>query len=316
VGPTSIFSPISTPAHQINDMAVLVLLITLGIFIVVGGLLAYCVVRFRRRPGDDDSEPAQVYGSDPIEFAWTVAPVLVVFVLALATTRTIYEVQAVTKPPGALDVTIVGHQWWWEIRYPELGIVTANELHVPVNDEADPTPTFLTLESADVVHSFWVPQLAGKTDVVPNHTNHMWFDPRHEGIYLGQCAEFCGTQHARMLLRVYVQSRADFEAWVASQRTPSVDAPQVAAGRRIFQTTACVNCHSAEGTIGTGRFGPDLTHLMSRDTIAAGAALNTEANLRTWIDDPDHFKPGVLMPAMKLPKHELDQLVAYLATLH
>lgn len=297
-------------------MAVLVLLITLGIFVVVGGMLAYCVIRYRRRADDDGSEPPQVYGSNPIEFAWTIGPILIVFVLALATTRTIYEVQAVTKPPGALDVTVIGHQWWWEIRYPEFGIVTANELHVPVNDDLNTAPTFLTLESADVVHSFWVPRLAGKTDVVPNHTNHMWFDPRLEGVYLGQCAEFCGTQHARMLLRVYVQSRADFDTWVKSQQAPSVPAaPDVAAGERVFQTTACVNCHSVNGTIGTGRFGPDLTHLMSRDTIAAGAALNTEANLRAWVDDPDHFKPGVLMPAMKLPQEDLDQLVAYLATL-
>ena len=315
MGPSSIFSPISTPAYRINDVAILVLVISLGIFMVVAGLLAFAVVRFRRLRADDDSEPPQVYGSDPIEFAWTVAPFLIVFVLALATTRTIYEVQAVTKPPGALDVSVIGHQWWWEFRYPDLGVVTANELHVPVSDPADPTPTFLRLESADVVHSFWVPQLAGKTDVIPNRVNEMWIDPQAAGLYLGQCAEFCGTQHARMLLRVYVHPRAEFDAWIATQKAAAVQENSVAAGRRVFETTACVNCHSVDGTIATGRFGPDLTHLMSRDTIAAGAARNTVENLRLWVDQPDAIKPGALMPAMKLEHEDLDQLVAYLASL-
>lgn len=293
----------------------LVLVISAGIFVVVAGLLAYSVVRFRRRPDDDGSEPPQVYGSDPIEFAWTVAPFLIVLVLALATTRTIYEVQAVAKPPGALDVTVIGHQWWWEFRYPGLGVVTANELHVPVSDGAEATPTFLTLESADVVHSFWVPRLAGKTDVIPNRTNTMWIEPQEPGLYLGQCAEFCGTQHAKMLLRVYVHPRAEFDAWVAAQKKPAIEDAGAAAGRRVFETTACVNCHSVAGTIGTGRFGPDLTHLMSRHTLAAGAAPNTPANLRLWVDDPDRIKPGALMPAMKLEQPQLEELVAYLETL-
>jgi cytochrome c oxidase subunit 2 len=315
VGPSSIFDPRSTPAFEILDLANLVLLISLAIFLVVGGLLLYSVVRFRVRPGDDGNEPAQVYGSEPIEIAWTVAPFIIVFVLSLATTRTIYTVQAAARPPSALDVTVVGHQWWWEFRYPGLGVVTANELHVPVSERGNPTPTFLTLESADVVHSFWVPQLAGKTDVVPNRTNQMWIDPHEPGLYLGQCAEYCGTQHARMLLRVYVHPRAEFDAWVAAQKQPARADSAVAAGREVFQTTACVNCHALDGTIANGRFGPDLTHLMSRETIAAGAAANTPENLRAWIADPDRIKPGALMPAMKLDDREIDQLVAYLTTL-
>src|SRR5262249_37983345 len=163
----------------------------------------------------------------------------------------IYEVQAVAKPPEALDVTVIGHQWWWEFRYPALGVVTANELHVPVSDPSRPTPTFLTLESADVVHSFWMPRLAGKTDVIPNHSNHLaelWNDPQLPGLSLAQCAEFCGTQHARMLLRVYVEPRGDFDAWVAAQRRAAIDDPGAAAGRRVFETTACVNCHAVAGT--------------------------------------------------------------------
>jgi len=193
--------------------------------------------------------------------------------------------------------------------------VTANELHVPVSDPNAPTPTFLTLESADVAHSFWVPRLAGKMDVIPNWVNRTWIEPLETGVYLGQCAEYCGTQHAHMLLRVYVHPRPEFDFWAGMQKQPAVTQAEVAAGRRVFEQTACINCHALDGTVGTGRFGPDLTHLMSRDTILAGAALNTPQNLRAWINNPDALKPGALMPAMKLDQQSVDQLVAYLVTL-
>ncbi|TMB18447.1 MAG: cytochrome c oxidase subunit II [Deltaproteobacteria bacterium] len=312
---SSVFAPVSGPADAVYRVATLALAITGAIFVVVGGLLAYSVVRFRRRPDDDGTEPAQVYGSEQVELAWTVIPILVVIVLCLVTARTVYDVQGAQKPAGAIDVTIVGHQWWWEVRYPALGIVTANELHVPVSDSADPTPTFMALESADVAHSFWVPRLAGKTDLIPNRTNHMWIEPRETGLFLGQCAEYCGTQHAHMLLRVYVQPRAEFDRWVVAQRRPAAADPAAADGRRVFEATACVNCHTVRGTVATGRFGPDLTHLMSRATLVAGAAPMTRASLHAWIDDPDRVKPGALMPAMKLDAPALDQLVGYLATL-
>jgi len=313
---SSIFAPVSAPADSAYTAAMLVLAITAVIGVIVGGLLAYAVIAFRSRRDDDDSEPAQVYGSDQIELAWTVIPILVVVVLCLVTARTIYDVQGATAPPGALKVTVVGHQWWWELRYPDLGIVTANELHVPVSDPAHPTPTFLALESADVAHSFWVPRLAGKTDVIPNRHNRMWIDPREPGLFLGQCAEYCGTQHAHMLLRVYVHSRADFDRWVAAQRPPAASDGTVAAGRQVFETTACINCHTVRGTVATGRFGPDLTHLMSRDTLVASSVRMTRESLQAWIANPDQVKPGSLMPAMQLDQAELDQLVSYLATLH
>jgi cytochrome c oxidase subunit II len=312
---SSIFAPVSAPADLSLHAAKVVLAITATIFVIVAGLLAYAIVAFRRRPDDDGSEPPQVYGSDRIELAWTVMPIVLVVVLCLVTARTVYDVQAAPKPPGAIDVTVVGHQWWWEIRYPALGIVTANELHVPVSDPAEPTPTFLVLESADVAHSFWVPRLAGKTDLIPNRTNRMWIEPREPGLFLGQCAEYCGTQHAHMLLRVYVEPRDAFERWVAAQRLPAAADPAAATGRRLFETTACINCHSVRGTVATGRFGPDLTHLMSRATLVAGAAPMTREALRAWIDDPDRVKPGALMPAMKLDSQSLDQLVGYLGTL-
>ncbi len=311
----SIFAPLSGHARAIYAYTLLVLGITGAIFAVVGGLLVYTVVRFRERPGDERVEPPQVYGSDQVEIAWTVIPVLIVVILALATTRTIHQIQDARKPPGALEVTAIGRQWWWEFRYPTLGIVTANELHVPVSDPRNPTPTFLRLLSADVAHSFWVPRLAGKTDLIPNRVNHTWIDPEVPGLYLGQCAEYCGTQHAKMLLRVYVHTREDFEKWVAAQKQPPAPAPAVAAGRRVFETTACLNCHTLDGTVGNGRFGPDLTHLMSRETLAAGALRNNPENLKLWLKDPEVFKPGALMPAMQLDDGELDQLVAYLVTL-
>jgi cytochrome c oxidase subunit II len=312
---TSIFEPRSTPADSIRHLSFFVLSITGLIFLVVFTLLTYAIVKFRDKSKDRGREPAQVYGSTQIELAWTVIPILIVAVLFAATARMIHAIQDAPEPPGAVEVTAIGHQFWWEFRYPELGIVTANELHVPVSDPAHPTPTFLKLLSADTDHSFWVPQLAGKTDLIPNHPNETWLDPHDAGLFLGQCAQYCGTQHAKMLLRVYVDTPEDFEAWVHGQQQPANQDEKEAAGRRVFETTACVNCHAVGGTNGTGRFGPDLTHLMSRRTIAAGAAENTRENLRQWIQDPDSIKSGSLMPAMKLSDADLDALVGYLETL-
>jgi len=311
----SIFAPESTPAHSISHLVGFVLAITGGMFVLVAGLLTYVVVRYRRRRNDDGMEPAQVYGSGPVEAAWTTVPFLIVVVLTLATARVIHEIQDARKPPSALDVQIIGRQWWWEIRYPKLGIVTANELHVPVSQGRERLPTFLDLRAADVVHSFWVPRLAGKTDLVPNKVNSMWIEPERTGLFLGQCGTYCGTQHAKMLLRVYVDTREDFDRWVAHQKQVAENDPGAAFGRLVFERTACINCHAVAGTAGNGRFGPDLTHLMSRDTLASGALSNSSSGLRAWLKFPDQFKPGVLMPAMNLNDKDLDQLVAYLTTL-
>jgi cytochrome c oxidase subunit 2 len=272
-------------------------------------------VKFRGRPADAGREPAQVYGSTQIELAWTVIPVLIVVVLFLATARVIHAIQDAPKPQTALEVTVIGHQFWWEFRYPKLGIVTANELHIPMSDPAHPTPTFLKLLSADTDHSFWVPQLGGKTDLIPNRVNEMWMDPHRAGIFLGQCAQYCGVQHAKMLLRVSVDEPRDFDAWVRAQQRGTQDTEAVIAGRRVFEGTACISCHTIHGTAGNGRFGPDLTHLMSRQTIASGAAENTTENLRLWIRNPDAIKPGSLMPAMKLNDGDVNELVSYLETL-
>jgi cytochrome c oxidase subunit II len=311
----SIFAPESVPAHSISHLAGFVLAITGVIFVIVASLLVYAVVRFRRRADDDGTEPAQIYGSGPVEAAWTVVPILIVVVLALTTARVIHEIQDARQPTGALEVQVIGHQWWWEFRYPKLGIVTANELHVPVSGGEVRRPTFLDLRSADVVHSFWVPRLAGKTDLIPNKINSMWIEPERTGLFLGQCAKYCGTQHAKMLIRVYVDTPEDFDRWAKEQEKTAAEDSTAAAGRLVFEQTACINCHAIKGTVANGRFGPDLTHVMSRDTLASGALSNSPQNLRAWIKSPDQFKPGALMPAMNLKEADLDQLVSYLTTL-
>jgi cytochrome c oxidase subunit II len=313
---TNIFAPVSTPAKSIADLSIFVLVITGIIFVVVFSLLAYSVVKFRGRAEDAGREPAQVYGSTQIEMAWTIIPILIVVVMFLATARVIHAIQDAPEPEDAIQVTAIGHQYWWEFHYPKLGIVTANELHIPVSDPSHPTPTFLQLLSADTDHSFWVPELAGKTDLIPNHSNRMWMDPKRTGIFLGQCAQYCGTQHAKMLLRVSVDGAEDFAAWVRSQQSVAVDDAAAAAGKRVFENNACMNCHAVAGTVADGRFGPDLTHLMSRATIAAGAAENDRKNLRVWIQDPSKIKPGSLMPAMHLSDADLDAVVSYMETLH
>jgi len=315
LSPTSIFAPMSTPARSIFDLSMFVMGVAAAIFIVVFSLLTYVVLKFGKKRAHDGQEPAQVYGSTQLELAWTVIPVLIVVVLFLATARVIASIQNAARPRNAIEVTVVGHQFWWEYRYPAFKVVTANELHIPVSDPAHPTPTFLTLLSADTDHSFWVPRLAGKTDLIPNHPNSMWIDPSQTGLYLGQCAQYCGTQHAKMLLRVYVETRAEFDRWIQEQSRPAHLGATVSDGRRIFERTACVNCHAVAGTAAIGRFGPDLTHLASRETIASGAARNTPENLRQWIEDPAIFKPGSKMPAMGLSDADLTAVTGYLETL-
>jgi cytochrome c oxidase subunit 2 len=312
----SILAPASTPTREILGLSLFVLLITGAIFVSVAGLLVFVIVKFRARGAEADHEPAQVYGSTQVELAWTVIPVLIVVVLFLTTARIIFAVQDAPRPASALDVTVIGHQFWWEFRFPKLNIVTANELHIPVSTHEQPEPTYLRLLSADVDHSFWVPQLAGKTDLIPNHPNELWMDPSQPGLYVGQCAQFCGVEHAKMLIRVYVDTPDQFAAWVANQQRPGIEEESAAAGRKVFESQACVNCHTVAGTPAHGTFGPDLTHLMSRSTLASGAAANTPDNLRAWIADPNTFKPGALMPAMQLSDRDTDLVVAYLETLH
>jgi cytochrome c oxidase subunit 2 len=346
----SIFDPVSPPAESIRSLSVLVFAITGFIFVVVEGILIYSIVRFRRRssagtaPGAEatglavsaETEPPQVYGSKPIEIAWTAAPALVVFVLVLVTARTLWEVNVPPPQPregdNTLFVTVVGRQWWWEYTYEhfngkpiravgpdgketDLPVITANELHVPGSEEGIARPVYLNLKSADVCHSFWVPRLAGKTDLIPGRINSMWFQTDRTGLYLGQCAEYCGTQHANMLLRVVVESPSDFERWLENEQKSAVEDPAGSAGRSAFLAQSCVNCHRVRGTPALGGYAPDLTHLMSRQTLASGMVENNSENLRRWVADPQQIKPGCLMPAFGLADRERDDIVHYLLTL-
>jgi len=308
----NIFRPLSSPAQYTYEVSLLTMATCAAIFLVVAGLLAYTIVRFRAKQGDSDREPPQIYGSNQIEIAWTVLPILIVFVLTMATARVVSAIQDRRPTNGSLQVTVIGHQWWWEFRYPAFGVVTANELHVPLSSSDQPRPTFLRLESADVAHSFWVPQLAGKTDLIPNRVNTMWIEPKALGIFLGNCAEYCGTEHAKMLIRVVVQRADEFERWIREQ---SRDAASTGEGQQEFLSLSCVNCHTVRGTSAKGTFGPDLTHLMSRQTLGSGALTNDPKNLLDWVRNPDHAKPGSLMPNMQLTGSELKRVVGYLTTL-
>ena len=299
-----------------------------------GAFKAVCTgARFRRRSSDPKTEPPQVYGSTPIEIAWTTAPALICFIFVLAIFRTDGSMRRdpATPPKDAepLYVAVIGHQWWWEYRYfdqyhkdfdkAEPLFITANELHAPASDEKTPRPVYLTLQSADVCHSFWLPRLAGKTDLIPGRVNRMWFETEKTGTYVGQCAEYCGTQHANMLLRVVVSPKPVFDSWLENEKkqavSPRPEDKETIQGRDVFLKTACVNCHRVRGTSAKGTFGPDLTHLMARRTLASGVVDNNTSELRKWVDDPQTTKPGCLMPAMKLSARDVDLVVHYLESL-
>jgi cytochrome c oxidase subunit II len=320
----SIFDPASPQAEAIRNLSILVLAITGFIFVVVEGVLVYVVIRFRSHANDTTSEPPQFYGSKPIEIAWTAAPAIIVFILALVTTRTLWQVDSVPmtarQGDAALFVTVIGHQWWWEYRYEsydgrKLGFITANELHVPVSDVDQPRVVSLSLKSADVCHSFWIPRLAGKTDLIPGRTNYLGFQANKPGLFVGQCAEYCGTQHANMLLRVIVDSAEDFEQWLANEAKPAVDDRAGRAGKAVFLAQSCVNCHQVRGTMSQGTYAPDLTHLMGRQTLAAGMVPNTLLNLSRWVENPASIKAGCLMPGFGLSDRERSLVVDYLKTL-
>ena len=216
---------------------------------------------------------------------------------------------ALAAPSHAdLHIDVTGHQWWWEFAYGD--VVTANELHIPVGERVE-----LRLLSADVIHSFWVPELQGKTDVLPNQPNTMWLAASRAGRFDGVCAEFCGVQHAWMRLVVIAEPRPDFDRWLAGQREPRRVSTGGADGERIFTTHICASCHAIRGTAANARIAPDLTHLASRSILGAGVLPNRADTLRAWLADPSHYKPGVLMPNAALTEAELDALVAYLGSL-
>ena len=310
VYPQSALHPSSDFATRLDVLFDQILLWAIGVFVLVEGVLVYTIIKFRERPGGP--RPKEIHGHILMEVGWTLAPALILVAIAIPTIQTIFVVDRPTTDENALVVEAIGRQWWWEFRYPELGIVTANEAHVPVGRTVD-----LRLRSADVLHSFWVPRLGGKRDMVPGHENQIWFRPDSVGVFWGQCAEYCGTAHALMGVRIIVDEPADFEAWAqlsASNAVAAVD-PQARAGQGVFASNACVSCHTVQGTIAQGRYGPDLTHFGSRLTLGAGILENNRENVIRWLDSTQHVKPGNLMPDVELTDQQVQQLAAYLGSL-
>ncbi len=280
-----------------------------GIFVVVAAVLLWVVFRFRER--DSQVVPAQIRGNAKLELAWTLAPVVILAVIAFPTVAAVFRTQA-GVPANALRVRVTGHQWWWQFEYPELGVATGTELHLPAG-----RPVALDVSSVDVIHSFWIPQLGGKRDTIPGQINHIVLTPTTVGVFHGQCAEFCGASHANMRIVGVVQSPADFDAWVARQKAPPAvpaDGTPAATGLKVFQSQACVGCHTIQGVSG-GIVGPDLTHVGSRLTIAGGMLANTPADLAQWLGNPPAVKPGSIMPNLHLSEADVQALVAYLGSL-
>ena len=279
------------------------------VVIVAVGVLILIAIRPRLRARTEHPSPRWANGMMVV--GGVVFPVVVLSVLWVLTLR---DMSALSAPgrPAAFTVNVIGHQWWWEVRYPAQGIVTANDIHVPAG-----RPVRVRLTTRDVNHSFWVPQLTGKTDLIAGRTTSMWIQADHPGVYRGQCAEYCGVQHANMVFYVVADSPARFSAWVARERqiaaTPTD--PTLISGRDTFLRSACVACHTIRGTPAQGRVGPDLTHIGSRISIGAGAVPNTAGNLTGWINDSQSIKPGNIMPPIQLEPTDLQDLVAYLESL-
>ncbi|MCZ6615210.1 MAG: cytochrome c oxidase subunit II, partial [Chloroflexi bacterium] len=332
--PQSTFDAAGPVAKSQLNLFYVIFWVAVFVFVVVQGILLYAVIRFRRKPGQNEM-PKQTHGNTRLEIAWTIAPAIVLAVVAVPTVITIFDNARTPVPEDAVHVKVTGHQWWWEFEYfipeeiarqeadldrasrgeienaevykPTPYVVTANELNVPVG-----VPVSVVLESKDVIHSFWIPKLAGKVDMVPNNRNTMWFqadrvdaDPDTPEIdpYLGQCAEFCGVAHSFMKFRVFVHEQDDFDTWVLDQQAPAI-APSTdlaAEGRSVFVDQRCWACHTLtdddEPILRAARstIGPNLTHVASRSTIGAGILANTPETLRLWLEDPGDKKTGNIM---------------------
>jgi len=300
-------SPIS---GHVADLYRIILIMALVVFVLVEGALIWIVIRDRKKAGDQES-PTQIYGNTRLEVIWTVIPIFLVIALFVMTVQTVNAIAAPATAKSDINVRVVGHQWWWEFDYLDQGFATANELHIPVGATVQ-----IQLESRDVIHSFWVPQLSGKTDVVPGQHNSMWLKGDKVGVYLGQCAEFCGEEHALMRIKVFVDSQEDFDAWAANMQKPAYQ-PQTEDEQAGYKelTGACAACHSLDPTeIDTEKVGPNLTHLFSRTTFAGGTFDLNENNLRSWLKDTQAMKPGNDMK-ITIPPQQMDQIVAYLKNL-
>jgi len=304
-----VLDPASPNAETLRHLFVVVFLICMAILAVVTALIVTSLVRFRSR----DVTPKQDFGSHRSEVIWTLFPALIVLGLSLVSAKLILSIIALPQrevsEPGDADLVVVGHQWWWEVRYPASGAVTANEIHIPIGRKLR-----VRVEAADVIHSFWVPQLGPKMDMIPGRHNFVWLQADRAGTYEGACSEFCGAQHAWMRFIVVAEPEPQYTAWLSHQVQPA-PAPAGAtalAGQSFFLAQTCANCHAVGGTSAVANAAPDLTHLASRSQLAAGVVPNTPDDLTRWLQDPQRIKPGCQMPNFNLNENQLNQLVAYL----
>ncbi len=311
-------------AERINDLFWPVFWMAVVIFVLVQGALLVAVFLFRERKGKQRPEPKQLKGNSRLELLWTVVPTLILAGIAVPTVTTLFDLAEC--PSGAMEIEVIGHQWWFEYQYPDSGIVTANVMVIP-----EDTEVCAKMTSEDVLHNFWIPKLAGKRYLVPGQETEQRLYADDPGEYWGHCAEFCGLSHARMRARVIAMTRSDFDEWVANQILPAVTPePGSAAedGMEVFLTGACIGCHVIDGvnnpdpdTLAVPA--PDLTHFASRH-VFAGATLpdglnptqaDWEESLKLWLADPPEWKPGSFMQYLGLTAEEIDDLVAYLSTL-
>lgn len=307
----STLDPNSPGAAETLKLFYVILWIAAFVFVVVEGMLLFTIFRFRNRPA---AQAVQTHGNTKLEIAWTAVPALILMVLLGFTLRSMAVIRAPAESES-LAVKVIGHQWWWEFQYPQLGITTANQLVVPVGTTID-----VELQSVDVEHGFWSPQLFGKMDAIPGHTNRMRFTVSGVGEYGAQCTQFCGEQHAQMRFSVVGVTAADFQKWAAAQQEDAAQPTDEAAvrGKKAFADNGCVACHSIAGyPAAVGRVGPNLTHLASRDFIAGGILTRTADNLKLWVKNAPAIKPGTTMPnfSEKLDDQTLSDIAAYLSTL-
>ncbi len=302
----NVFDPTGSAAHDIKTLTLEVFAILSVVLLTVWVLLAYVIIRGRRRP---ESEATQTAGNMRIEIVWTIIPAIILAVLFFLTVRTTEQL-AFGDP--SVRFSVVAHQWWWEFDFGPQGFKTANEVYVP-NDHT----LYADLTSADVIHSFWVPQMAGKVQTIPGRVNHIAFTPLVTGTYLGECSDFCGMEHARMRFLMKVVTPAEYAAWVQRQKQPAATptGAEAVAGGDLMPTIACGGCHTVRGTTMRGTFGPDLTHFGSRSGIGANTLVNTPEDLLKWLQDPQAVKPGCKMPQIALPLRQQQELVAYLEEL-
>ena len=301
--------PQSPLARAIYDLGIVSSVVFALIFIIVTSAITFSIFRFGTRAGEPD--PTQISGNRKVEITWLIIPFLIVIFLFIMTLSAMNR--ADPPPAPSPDLVITGHQFWWQVDYPGSGVITANEIHIPAGK-----PLSIQLESKDVLHEFWVPQLTRKMSNVPGQPNHIWLQADKPGTYIGQCSEFCGTEHAWMRILVIADEPAQFEEWQRAQLQPA-QAPSTEVtvkGLAVFQASTCINCHAIRGLAGADlRVAPDLTHVGSRKQLASGMIDNTPANMRLWLKSPQHIKPGALMPDFNLTDEQLDQLSTYLSTL-